>query len=191
MILTIYTCGSKILRIKCEHVKKDYPNLKQLINNMFETLQNAHGIGLAAPQIGLGIQLFIVDGSPLNDIILKNLKQVFINPKIINQEGDDYFCKEGCLSIPGIQEEVSRKPKIRVLYEDNKFIKHDEVFDGVPARIIIHEYDHTQGILLIDRLSSLTMGLLKNKLKRIIQGKVETDYPIKFLKSNKNDRINE
>ncbi len=186
MILPVYAYGTKILREKSNQVETNYTGLHELIANMFETMHNTEGIGLAAPQIGLSIKLFVVDASPLDDQKnnLKDFKKVFINPKIIKEEGEKCNYKEGCLSIPGIQEEVMRKSKIRITYHDENFIGHDEIFDKIPARIILHEYDHLEGILFTDRLDPLKKRLLHNKLQNISKGNIEVGYNMIFAKKN-------
>lgn len=189
MILPIIAYGDPVLRKIGVDIDKEYPNLNELIENMKETMINARGIGLAAPQVGKAIRLFIVDTSPfgededLNDKereYLGSFKKVFINAKILNEEGDEWAFNEGCLSIPGITEDVFRQEKITLEYFDENFEKHTEVIDGMAARVIQHEYDHIEGILFIDKIASLTKRLIKKKLENISKGLVNTDYKMKF-----------
>ena len=176
MILPIVAYGDPVLRKKSEEISKEYPNLQELIANMKETMYNASGVGLAAPQIGKAIRLFIIDASPFADDdditkeeneVLKNFNRVFINPKIIKEEGDEWSFNEGCLSIPEIREDVWRQPTITIEYQDEQFEKHTEILSGLAARIFQHEYDHIEGVLFTDRISSLKKRLLKKKLENI------------------------
>ncbi|GIV29311.1 MAG: peptide deformylase [Bacteroidia bacterium] len=192
MILPIYLYGNPVLRNKGKDISSDYPNLKQLISDMFETMYAAKGVGLAAPQIGLNINLFIVDASPFaeddeDDTMsdeerekLAAFKKVFINAKIEKEEGDEWKFKEGCLSIPGIREDVMRKPIITISYMDENFVPHTETFDGIVARIIQHEYDHTQGILFVDKISSFRKKMIAKKLKDIENGLITPKYKFKL-----------
>ncbi|HSQ47339.1 MAG TPA: peptide deformylase [Lutibacter sp.] len=189
MILPIIAYGDPVLRKMGVDIDKEYPNLNELIENMKETMINARGVGLAAPQIGKAIRLFIVDTSPfgededLNDKereYLGNFKKVFINAKILKEDGDEWAFNEGCLSIPGITEDVFRQEKITLEYFDENFEKHTEVIDGMAARVIQHEYDHIEGVLFIDKIASLTRRLIKKRLENISKGLVDTDYKMKF-----------
>ena len=182
MILPIYAFGTPVLKKKTVDVNSDYVGLESLIVNMFETMYNANGVGLAAPQIGESISLFIVDGSPFDDIDMKGFKKIFINPEIIQEEGEEWVFNEGCLSIPDIREDIFRKAKIRIKYQNENFDKFEEEFDGVKARIIQHEYDHLNGVLFTDYLSSLKKRLLKRKLSNISKGNITVDYRMKFPK---------
>ena len=184
MIRPVYIYGSPILRKVAEEIDPSYPDLKQLIEDMFETMHHSDGIGLAAPQIGLSIRLVVIDASPLeeDDEKLKDFKKVFINAKIIERFGDKKLYKEGCLSIPNLREEVEREEKIRIQYLDENFMTHDEIFDGIPARIIQHEYDHLEGLLFPDRVSALRRRLLSGKLTAISKGKFDVDYKFKLPK---------
>jgi peptide deformylase len=184
MILPIIVYGSAILKKKTEEITPDYPDLQTLISNMYETMYNAKGAGLAAPQIGLPISIFVVDSTEMED---KNsdvipVKQVFINAEIIEYTGEDCTYNEGCLSIPSINEDVVRKSKITIRYRDEHFIEHVDTFEGNLARVIQHEYDHTLGKTFVDHLSSLKRTLLKRKLNDISTGKKTTFYK---TKSNK------
>lgn len=189
MILPIVGYGDAVLRKKGEDISKDYPQLDQLIANMFDTMYNAYGVGLAAPQIGLSIRLFVIDTTPFseNDDLskqeqeeLNGFKKVFINPKILKEEGGLWAFNEGCLSIPGIHEDVTRHDKITIEYYDENFQKQTEEFDGLRARVIQHEYDHIEGILFTDKISSLKKRLNEKKLKNIMEGKTNVDYRMKF-----------
>lgn len=182
MILPIYAYGSPVLRKKGENITPQYPQLKELLDNMYETMYNSHGIGLAAPQIGLPIRLFIVDGSPIDDIEPANFKQTFINPEIIKEWGDEWKYEEGCLSIPTIRENVFRKPELTIRYLDENFVEHEKSFSGMAARIIQHEYDHIEGKLFVDHISPLKRNLIKGKLNNITLGKVSHDYKMRFPK---------
>ncbi len=184
MILPVRAYGDTVLREECEEITKDYPNLDELIANMYETMYASHGVGLAAPQIGIPIRLFIVDASPFADEEegLLGFKRTFINAYIVEEEGEAWEFEEGCLSIPGIRENVSREPRITVEYMDENFELKEETFDGLAARIIQHEHDHTDGILFTDHIKPLRRRLLQNKLKDISKGKVDVDYRMKFPK---------
>jgi len=165
MILPIKKYGNSVLRKKSINTSKDYPKLEELINDMFDTLENSKGIGLSAHQVGLNLNLFIVDTTFLD--IDEKFKKVFINSKITNESGEEVLIEEGCLSFPDIFESVYRKPNIKISYYDENFDSHDEDFDGIIARIIQHEYDHINGILLIDRISPIKKHILRKKLKKI------------------------
>ncbi|HEX9232617.1 MAG TPA: peptide deformylase [Blattabacteriaceae bacterium] len=166
MILPIILYGNPILRRKCKDINPHYPFLKKMIEDMFETMDKAEGIGLAAPQIGQNVRLFIID------------TKVFINSKVLNKYGKNYKYQEGCLSIPSLFEEIERPSHIEIEYFDEHWIKHKEILDGLNSRVIQHEYDHIEGKLFIDYLAPIKMGLLKNKLKEIYLGKVKTKYKI-------------
>jgi len=194
MILPILAYGDPILRKKGKEISKDFPKLENLIIDMFETMYSALGIGLAAPQIGLPISLFIVDATPFEDDedlteeerkFLSSFRQVFINAKIVDETGDEWAFNEGCLSIPEIREDVFRKSTIKIEFYDENFKKYNKEFDGIAARIIQHEYDHTKGIMFTDKLSSIKKRLIKGKLENISQGKVNIDYRMRFPKVKK------
>lgn len=180
MILPIIAYGHPVLRTKAEDITKDYPGLKELISNMYDTMNNAAGVGLAAPQIGLPIRLFITDGSKFDEDEVLDFKQVFINAKMISSEGEEWKFNEGCLSIPGIREDVSRQPRLTIKFLDENFKEHTRSYSGIAARIIQHEYDHIEGILFTDHLSVLRKRLLKNRLLDISKGVVDVDYRMKF-----------
>lgn len=190
MIYSILSYGNPLLKKPTKDIDKKYNDLDSIIDNMWKTMYNAKGVGLAAPQIGLSISLFVVDGTPfvedenINEFDktqLKNLKKVIINP-ILNEFGENWIFNEGCLSIPNIREDVSRKNSVNIKYYDQKFNFHEEVYSGLAARIIQHEYDHLKGILFIDKLSQLKRQMIKGRLNKISKGKIETDYLMKFYK---------
>ena len=194
MILPILAYGDPVLRKKGKEIDESYPDLDILLENMFETMYNSLGIGLAAPQIGIPIRLFIVDASPFEDDeilseeerkYLSTFKQIFINAKIIDEYDDEWAFNEGCLSIPDIREDVFRKAKIKIEFQDENFEKHIKEFQGIAARIIQHEYDHIEGVLFTDKLSPIKRRLLKGKLENISKGKIEVDYRMRFPKANK------
>ena len=189
MILPIVAYGDPVLRKVGEDIDKDYPKLSELISNMWETMYNASGVGLAAPQIGLPIRLFVVDTTPFSDDEdlspeeqkqLNGFKKVFINAQIEEETGADWPFNEGCLSIPDVREDVNRKERIRIKYLDENFKEHEETYDGLLARVIQHEYDHIEGILFTDKLSSLKKRLLKGRLANISKGKISVDYRMRF-----------
>jgi peptide deformylase len=182
MILPIVAYGDPVLRKEAEEIDADYPDLKEFILDMYETMYKAGGVGLAAPQVGKSIRLFIVDAAPFeeDEPNLKNFKKVFINPIIIEEQGEEWKFNEGCLSIPGIREDVSRKSQITIEYYNEKFVLKEEKFEGIAARIIQHEYDHIEGVLFTDRISPLRRQLLKKKLSEIAKGNVEVKYKMRF-----------
>ena len=178
MTYPIVVYGHSILRKIAEEVDKDYPELDQFINNMFETMHNSEGIGLAAPQVGRSIRIFVIDGKPVSDDEpeLTDFKKVFINAHVTERNGDLVPMTEGCLSIPNLREEVVRESTIRINYYDENWEYHDEEYNGYKARIILHEYDHLDGILFTDKVSPLRRRLLKSKLTAISKGRFESDY---------------
>jgi peptide deformylase len=189
MILPIIAYGDPVLRKMGKEITKDYPDLDKLIIKMWDTMYEAYGVGLAAPQVNTSIRLFMIDPSPFADDenltgpekeVLSNLKKVFINPKIIAEEGEEWAFNEGCLSIPEVREDVFRKPKITIEYMDEDFNILRETYEGLAARVIQHEYDHIEGILFTDKLSSLKKRLIKGKLSDISKGKVDVDYRMRF-----------
>jgi len=194
MILPIVAYGDTVLKMEAEDITKDYPALDKLIDNMFETMYAASGVGLAAPQIGKSIRLFIVDASPFGEdeedpeaVKVKDFKEVFINARIIDRSGDEWLFQEGCLSIPNIREDVNRESNIRIQYYDRDWNFQEKEFDGYAARIIQHEYDHIDGILFTDLLNPLKKRMLKRKLQDISRGIVDVNYKMKFpvLKAKK------
>jgi len=184
MILPIVIYGDPVLRKKTEIITPEYPGLKQLIEDMYETMYAANGVGLAAPQIGKAIRLFVTDSSRMDDEE-PGIKQVFINPEIIEETEEEWKFEEGCLSIPGIREKVDRPEEIRIKYQDENFKKHDAVFGGIAARVIQHEYDHIEGVLFTDHLTAFKKNLLKGKLKDISKGDFEAKYSYKLYQPRK------
>lgn len=196
MILPIVAYGDPVLKREADEIEKDYPKLNELIDNMFETMYNAHGVGLAAPQIGESIRLFVIDTTPFaerdeeddEDLTdeerkqLAGLKKVFINPIILEEHGDKWPFNEGCLSIPGINEDVYRQRDLVIEYYDENFELKEETYTGRAARVIQHEYDHIEGILFTDRLNPLRKQFLKKRLNDISQGKTAVQYKMKFPK---------
>ena len=190
MILPIIAYGSNVLKVKASPVDIEDPNLCRLIADMWETMYNANGVGLAAPQIGESLRLFVIDASsfaqdeeftPDEIKVLKDFKRVFINPKMIAETGEEWNFTEGCLSIPNIREDVSRKKEINIHFLDEQFKEQKLTIDGLAARIVQHEYDHIEGILFTDRLSPLKRRLLKGKLNNISKGNINSEYKMRFL----------
>ncbi len=178
MIYPIVMYGDPVLRKKAMDIEKG-TDLTELVKDMFETMDAAHGIGLAAPQIGKSVRLFVVDGTSLEDEPdMKDFKKTFVNAVIIDEDGEPWPFEEGCLSIPNIREEVQRPEKLTIKYFDENWNAHEEEYDGMKARIIQHEYDHIEGKLFIDYLSPLKKRMLKGKLANISKGDVETEYRI-------------
>jgi len=194
MILPIVAYGDPVLKKRASEISNDTPKLEETIANMYESMYGAHGVGLAAPQVGLSIRLFLVDTSPFAEDEgysleeqkqLKSFKRTFINAKIIEEFGEEWSFNEGCLSIPNVREEVLRRSEIRIEYQDENFKKHIESFDGLIARVIQHEYDHIEGVLFTDKVSSLKKRLLKGKLTNISKGKTSVDYRMRFPNMSK------
>ncbi len=189
MILPILAYGDPILKKPAKEVDKDHPNLDGLIEDMFETMYAASGVGLAAPQIGESLRLFIVDATPFGEdtddpdaLKVKDFKEVFINPQIIEKGGEPWPFEEGCLSIPNIREEVVRDEVIKIRYYDADWNLKEKEFDGYAARIIQHEYDHIEGVLFTDKLNPLKRRMLKRKLNEISMGTTKVDYKMRFPK---------
>ena len=183
MILPIFAYGQPVLKKVAEDISPEYPNLKDLISNMWDTMYDAHGVGIAAPQIGLSIRLFVIDTEQIEkeenpDHI--GFKKVFINAHKMDEVGEKWSYEEGCLSIPNIRGEVMRQPLLKIRYLDEDFVEHIEEFKGINARVIQHEYDHIDGVLFTDRLSPVKRTLIRNKLENIRRGKVNADYKMKF-----------
>jgi len=189
MILPIVAYGAAVLKRKADEIDPSYPNLKELIENMWETMYSAHGVGLAAPQIGLSIRMFVIDASPFVDEeemskeevkTLQSFKKVFINPIILEEQGALWNFNEGCLSIPDVREDVSRKDQITLQYQDENFETHRITLEGLAARVVQHEYDHIEGVLFTDRISPLKRRLIKNRLASISKGAISVEYKMKF-----------
>ena len=182
MILPIVAYGDPVLKRVGEEIDKDYPNLKELIANMEETMEHASGVGLAAPQIGKAIRLFIIDSTYMMDEGEedKGVKETFINAEILEETGEEWAFEEGCLSIPDIREDVYRKDTIKIKYFDANWKEQIKTFDGLTARVIQHEYDHIQGVLFVDYLKPLKKKLLQKRLRNISEGKIKVKYRMKF-----------
>lgn len=178
MIYPVYVYGSPVLRQIAKDIDKSYPDLEKFIADMFETMYHSDGLGLAAPQVGKSIRLIVIDGAPLGKDRpeMKDFKKVFINAHIIESTGDKVSMGEGCLSLPNLHEEVERDSSVRIEYYDENWEHHDDVFTGYKARVVLHEYDHLDGILFTDRLSPLRRRLIKGKLTDISKGKFDADY---------------
>lgn len=186
MILPIVAYGHPVLRTMCKDIDNNYPHLDQLIENMWETLYNSHGVGLAAPQVNVPIRLFLVDSLQMVETFddedkemypnEKGIKKVFINAHRVDDSGELWPYNEGCLSIPSVREDVMRKERIRLRYMDENFEEKEEEFDGLTARVIMHEYDHIDGKLFIDYLSGLKKKLIKRKLSDISKGNIDVNY---------------
>ena len=190
MVLPIIGYGAIVLKTKAKEIPADYPELNKLISDMYETMYDASGVGLAAPQIGKSIRLFVIDTSPFDTddfeqnsgFEVKSVKKTFINPVMIDESGENASFEEGCLSIPNIREHINRKSDITIRYQDENFIDHQETFAGILARVIQHEYDHLEGTLFTDKISPFKKKLIKGKLNNIMIGKVSVDYKMKFFK---------
>jgi peptide deformylase len=183
MIYPIVAYGDPVLKAQAQDIPQDSPELNKLIEDMYDTMYNAHGVGLAAPQIGKSLRLFVIDSAPFEEDEDKKaaaVKKAFINPRILKEEGEEWAFEEGCLSIPGVREEVYRRAKVTIRYFDENWQEKEEVYDGLVARIIQHEYDHIEGILFTDHLSGFRKRLIKSKLTKITRGEVDADYRMKF-----------
>lgn len=196
MIYPIVAIGDPVLKTRAKNLPADLPadELQKLVADMFETMYAAHGVGLAAPQIGKGVRLFVIDSGPMVELDEEDLaalqaeggtpeegvKRAFINPVMVSETGAEWDFEEGCLSIPGIRERVTRCPDIVLRYEDENRHVHEEGFSGLTARVIQHEYDHLEGVLFTDKVSGFKKQLLKGKLARISKGDVKHDYRMKF-----------
>ena len=189
MILPIVAYGDPVLKKRATEISNDYPNLKETIENMYESMYGAYGVGLAAPQVGLSVRIFLVDTAPFSDdetysvqeqAELKAFKRTFINAKILEETGEEWGFNEGCLSIPKIREEVFRKENVRITYYNEKWELQEEVLKGYAARIVQHEYDHVEGVLFTDHLSTLKRKLLTKRLQNISKGAIKVDYKMKF-----------
>ena len=190
MVLPIIGYGAIVLKTKAKEITVDYPELNKLILDMYETMYDASGVGLAAPQIGKSIRLFVIDTSPFDTddfeqnsgFEVKSVKKTFINPVMIDESGENASFEEGCLSIPNIREHINRKSDITIKYQDENFTHHQETFSGILARVVQHEYDHLEGTLFTDKISPFKKKLIKGKLNNIMIGKVSVDYKMKFFK---------
>lgn len=184
MILSVYALGQPVLKKVGKEITPDYPNLEKMVSDMWETLYFANGVGLAAPQIGKSIRLFLVDTIQLEDeegAKKDGIKQVFINAEIIEESGEEWSYEEGCLSIPDIRGEVIRPPTVHIKWMDQYFNEHEATFEGMNARVIQHEYDHIDGILFTELLKPIKRKLIRRKLDNIKKGKVTADYKMKFV----------
>jgi len=181
MILPIYLYGHPVLRKITKDISTDYPNLKTLLDNMFETMSNADGVGLAAPQIGLEDRILVVDltSHTKDDASFKDFKKVFINAHIVECDGEEANVEEGCLSVPGIHEKVPRKNRIRIKYFDENFQLYDEVYEGFKARVIQHECDHLEGVMFVDYISGIRKQMIRSKLNKMLIGDVNCSYKVK------------
>ncbi len=184
MILPIVAYGTPVLREETKEIDENHPDLNLLLEDMFETMYASKGVGLAAPQIGLPLRIFIVDASGFNEDDehpeLADFKRVFINPIIVEESGKEWKFEEGCLSIPGIREDVSRQPNVVIEYYNEKFELIEETIDGIAARVIQHEYDHIEGVLFTDKINPLRKRLIKGKLNDIAKGNIKVNYRMKF-----------
>ncbi len=185
MILPIFAFGQPVLRKVADDIDNSFEDLNGLIENMFETMRNARGVGLAAPQIGQSIRLFIIDTQQMDKDAEEptGIKKVFLNAQLLDESGDPWIFEEGCLSIPEIHADIERKSTIRIKYQDQDWNEHTETFDGVTARVIQHEYDHIEGILFVDHMRPLKKRMIKGKLERIKKGDIEVKSPMRFVKT--------
>jgi peptide deformylase len=184
MILPIYAYGQSVLRKVAHPIERDYKDLQGFIEDMYHTMYSARGVGLAAPQVGKDIRLFVVDTIQLDkpDQPKTGIKQVFINAQLLDESGEPWMYEEGCLSIPDIHVEIERKPVIHIRYLDQHWKEHLETHEGINARVIQHEYDHIEGILFIDRMKPLKRRMINRKLEKIKKGEIETTHPMRFVK---------
>lgn len=184
MVYPVVLFGSPVLRKVAKNIDKDFPNLDKLIEDMWETMEASDGVGLAAPQIGKSIRLFVIDASPMaeDEPSLKDFRRVFINANIIEETGEEWGFVEGCLSVPEIREEVYRPSTVTIEYYDENFEFHKETLEGIGARIVQHEYDHLEGTMFVDKVSPLKKKLLKGRLTNISKGKVRANYKTKIVK---------
>ncbi|MEN8765318.1 MAG: peptide deformylase [Wenyingzhuangia sp.] len=194
MILPVIAYGDPVLRKVGKEIDKEFPALENLIADMWETMENANGVGLAAPQIGKSLRLFVIDATPFAEDenletgekeVLQSFRKVFINPKIVSEEGEEWAFEEGCLSIPDVREEIWRNETVHVTYQDENFETHKATYTGLAARVFQHEYDHIEGVLFTDKISSLKKRLIKKKLENISKGKTGSDYRMRYFKSKR------
>ena len=184
MILPIYAYGQPVLKKKAKQIEEDYPKLDELIDNMWKTMYNAHGVGLAAPQVGLSLRMFMVDTQQLEEEenSEKGIKQVFINAEKIEEGGDEWPYEEGCLSIPNVRGDVERPAQIKLRWQDENFEAHEQIFTGMDARVIQHEYDHIEGVLFTEKLKPIKRQLVRRKLENLKRGKITSEYKMKFVR---------
>ena len=189
MILPVVAYGDPVLRKKAKDITPEYPQFKEILENMWETMYNASGVGLAAPQVGLPIRLFLVDTTPFADDPelskeeseqLDGFKKAFINAEVMEENGEEWAFNEGCLSIPNVREDVYRQEEVVIRYLDEDFVEHTNTYNGLIARVIQHEYDHIEGVLFTDKISSLKKRLIKGRLSNISKGKTDVDYRMRF-----------
>ncbi len=184
MILPVIAYGDPVLKRKAQPIELNDDSIQPLIDNMFETMYNANGVGLAAPQIGKSIRLFIVDTVQIEDPKkkpdFKGMKEVFINAQVLDENGEEWKYEEGCLSIPNIREDVERKPNLKIHYFDRNWVEHTVDLDDLNARVVQHEYDHIEGILFTDKINPLKKRLLQRKLDKISKGKIRAEYKMRF-----------
>lgn len=187
MILPVYAYGQPVLKKRGEDITKDYPELAQVINNLYETMDHCNGVGIAAPQVGIGIRLFVIDSRRMFEEEEEHLgcRKIFINPEILEESGEVWSYEEGCLSIPGVNGDVNRHEKIKIKYLDENFVEHTEYYDDMNARVIQHEYDHIEGVLFTEKLSPLKKTLIKKKLDKIRTGEISPKYKMKFVGNKK------
>lgn len=194
MILPIYAYGQPVLKEKAVEIPENYEGLEELVENMFETMHNASGVGLAGPQVGLNLRIFVVDTAQLktekkeSKVPIQGIKREFINPVIHERLGEEWVYEEGCLSIPGIMGDIDREVGIKMTFYDRNFQQYEATFEGMEARVIQHEYDHIEGILFTDYFKTIKRRLSTRKLDKIRMGKVKTDYPMKFPKMKRKRR---
>ncbi|MDR0657855.1 MAG: peptide deformylase [Mediterranea sp.] len=183
MILPVYVYGQPVLRKVAEDITPDYPGLEELIRNMFDTMHHADGVGLAAPQVGLPIRVVVIDLSVYADEKpeFKDFRKVYVNPHIIEADGEEISMEEGCLSLPGIHEAVKRKNRIHVKYMDENFVAYDEVVEGYLARVMQHEFDHLEGKMFIDHISALRKQMIKGKLNVMLKGNARCHYKVRTV----------
>ena len=187
MVLPVYVYGMSVLRKVAQEIPVDFEGLDQFIDDLFETMHASDGVGLAAPQVGKSLRIFVVDTNPMaenneDEPELKDFRKVFINPIILEEWGDSWSFEEGCLSLPNLREEVSRPGHVKIEYYDEKWVLHEEDYDGIRARVIQHEYDHLEGKLFTDKVNPIKRKLLAPRLKSISRGRVDCDYKIIFPK---------
>ena len=182
MVLPVTAYGHPVLRKVARKIDKDYPDLNSFIEDMWETMYYSEGVGLAAPQVNRSVRIFIVDATPYDEEVpeAKDFKKVFLNPEVIEEQGEEVLQSEGCLSIPGIREEVARPGQVHIRYYDQEWNFHDEWYDGMLGRIVQHEYDHLEGVLFTDKLSPVRKTMLRNRLSNISKGKVDVGYKMIF-----------